>query len=375
MSGNTTIKFIDFNRKYLGYKKEINTSVKRVFERGWFIAGPERAEFEKNFGKYLGAKHVIGVNSGTDSIAISLKAIGVKPGDEVITTSHTATPTVSAIRIAGATPVFVDIDENTLNIDPALIEKKITHRTKAILPVHLYGYPADMDVIKKIATKNRLFVVEDACQAHGASFRGKKLGTIGDVGCFSFYPTKNLGAFGDAGAIVTNDTKIAEKARLLRNFGESSRYKNKIEGINSGMDELQAAFLNWEIRELDKWNKERAKMADIYLRELTDLPLKLPPKNGKNFSRVWHLFVIQAEKRDALREFLKKLGVETLIHYPTPIFKQEAYKFLGHKEKDLPIVTKIHDKILSLPLYPELKSSEIKFICDSIRVFYKNNIK
>lgn len=365
------IRFIDFNRKYLRYKKDINVSVERVFKRGWFIAGPERADFEKNFSKYLGVKHVIGVNSGTDSLAISLKAIGVKSGDEVITTSHTATPTVSAIRIAGATPVFIDIDEKTLNINPALIQKKITSKTKVIMPVHLYGYPAEMDVIKKIATENRIFVVEDACQAHGASFRGEKLGTIGDVGCFSFYPTKNLGAFGDAGAIATNDAKIAEKARLLRNFGESGRYQNKIEGVNSGMDELQAAFLNWEIKELDKWNKERAVIAGEYLRALKNLPLKLPPPGNHVFNRVWHLFVIQTENRDALKEFLKKHEIETLIHYPTPIFKQEAYRFLGYKAKDLPLTTKIHDKILSLPLYPDLKISEVRFVCNSIKKFYK----
>lgn len=365
------IKFIDFNKKYLRYKREINASVERVFKRGWFIAGPERADFEENFSKYLGGKHVIGVNSGTDSIAIALKAVGIKSGDEVITTSHTATPTISAIRIASATPVFIDIDENTLNINPALIQKKITSKTKAIIPVHLYGYPAEMDVIKKIAAKNGLFVIEDTCQAHGASFRGEKLGTIGDVGCFSFYPTKNLGAFGDAGAIVTNNAKIAEKARLLRNFGESSRYKNKIEGVNSGMDELQAAFLNWEIKELDKWNKERAIIADEYSRALKNLPLKLPPPSSHVFNRVWHLFVIQTENRDVLREFLKKHEIETLIHYPTPIFKQEAYKFLGYKAKDLPVTIKIYDKILSLPLYPDLNISDVKFICSLIKKFYK----
>jgi len=364
------IRFIDFSRKYKRYRKQINSSVERVFRRAWFIAGPERADFEKNFGKYLGARYVIGVNSGTDSIAISLKAIGIKPGDEVITTSHTATPTVSAIRIAGAIPVFVDIDENTLNINPALIEKNINSKTRAILPVHLYGYPAGMAVIKGIAVKNRLFIIEDACQAHGASFKGKKLGTIGDVGCFSFYPTKNLGAFGDAGAIVTNDKNIAENARLIRNFGEVSRYKNQIEGVNSGMDEIQAAFLNWELNELNKWNRERAKIADIYLRELKNLPLKLPPLGNKASNRVWHLFVIQAEKRDALREFLKERGIETLVHYPTPIFKQEAYKFLGYKERDLPVTIKIHDRILSLPIYPGLNIHEVKFICNSIKEFY-----
>lgn len=364
------IKFVDFSRKYKRYRKQINSSIERVFKRGWFIGGPERDDFEKSFGQYLGAKYVIGVNSGTDSISISLKAIGIKFGDEVITTSHTATPTVSAIRIAGAVPVFIDIDEDSLNINPSFIEAKITPRTKAILPAHLYGYPADMAAIKKIAVKNKLFLIEDACQAHGASFNGKKLGTIGNVGCFSFYPTKNLGAFGDAGAIVTDDKNIAEKARLIRNFGEESRYKNKIEGINSGMDEIQAAFLNLGVKELDRWNGERAKIAGIYLRELKNSPLKLPSRGDNIFNRVWHLFVIQAQRRDGLREFLKKKGVETLIHYPTPIFKQGAYKFLGYKEKDLPVTTKIHDEILSLPLYPGLSIPEVKFICNSIKLFY-----
>lgn len=364
------IKFVDFKRKYLRYKKEINSSVERVFKRGWFIAGPERTGFEKNFGKYLGAKYVIGVNSGTDSIAIALKALGIKTGDEVITTSHTATPTVAAIRIAGAIPVFADIDGNTLNIDPALIEKKITSKTKAILPVHLYGYPADMDTIKKIAVKNKLFVIEDACQAHGASFGGRKLGTIGDAGCFSFYPTKNLGAFGDAGAIVTNNKKIAEMAGLIRNFGEISKYKNKIEGVNSGLDELQAAFLNWELDELNKWNKERAKIAEIYYKNLAGLPIKLPPKSDSKNKRVWHQFVIQTAKRDALRTFLNKNGIETMIHYPTPVFKQEAYRFLGYEERDLPVTGKAAKDILSLPIYPELKISEAKTICDKIRKFY-----
>lgn len=354
------------------YKKEINASVERVFKRGWFIAGPELADFEQKFATYLGAKYVVGVNSGTDSIVIALKAIGIKTGDEVITTAHTATPTIAAIRAAGAIPVLVDIDENTLNIDPALIEKKITSKTKAILPVHLYGYPADMDIIKKIAVKNKLFLVEDACQSHGASFRGKKLGTIGDVGCFSFYPTKNLGAFGDAGAVVTNNKKIGDSAMQLRNFGEVSRYKNKIEGINTRMSEIQAAFLNWGIKELDKWNKERTKIADIYLKELKNWPVKLPPKGDESFNRVWHLFVIQTDRRNALREFLKKRGIETLIHYPTPIFKQEAYKFLGYKEKDLSITTRIHDKILSLPIYPGLTIPEVKFVCNSIGEFYEN---
>ena len=365
------IKFIDFNRKYRRYKKKINSSVERVFKRGWFIAGPERADFEKKFSKYLGVKYAIGVNSGTDSLVLSLKAIGIKPGDEVITVSHTATPTISAIRIAGAKPVFVDINGATLNIDPKLIEEKITSKTKAILPVHLYGYPADMDAICKLADKYDLYIVEDSCQAHGAKFRGKFLGTIGDVGCFSFYPTKNLGAFGDAGIIVTNDKKIAENVRLLRNFGEVAKYRNKIEGVNSGLDEIQASFLNWELKELKKWNQERKKLADAYLKELKGLPIILPPKGNSDYNRVWHLFVIQTAKRDELRSFLKDQAIETSTHYPMPVFKQAAYRFFGYKEADLPITSKAVKNILSLPLYPELRIAEVKVICDLINKFYK----
>ncbi|MDP3696458.1 MAG: DegT/DnrJ/EryC1/StrS family aminotransferase [Candidatus Taylorbacteria bacterium] len=370
MPSNSTIKFIDFNRKYKRYKKEINSSVGRVFKRGWFVGGPERAEFENKFCRYLDAKYAVGVNSGTDSIAIALKSAGINPGDEVITTSHTATPTISAIRITGAIPVFVDIDSSTLNIDSKLIEKKINSRTKAILPVHLYGYPADMDVICKLADKHNLLVIEDACQAHGAKFKGRAVGTIGDVGCFSFYPTKNLGAFGDAGAIVTNNKKIAETAVMLRNFGEVGKYKNKIEGVNSGMDELQAAFLSWELNELNKWNKERAQIAETYFKNLIGLPIKLPPKGDVKHNRVWHLFVIQVARRDSLRKFLKEQGIDTSIHYPTPVFKQEAYRFLKYTEKDLPITVKTVNNILSLPIYPELKILEATTICDKIRKFY-----
>lgn len=365
------IQFIDFNRKYLRYKKKINSSIERVFKRGWFIAGPERIDFEKSFSKYLGVKYAIGVNSGTDSIALALKAIGIKLGDEVITVSNTATPTISAIRIAGAKPVFVDVNEDTLNIDPKLIEEKVTSKTKAILPVHLYGYPADMDAICKLADKYNLYIVEDSCQAHGAKFKGNFLGAIGDVGCFSFYPTKNLGAFGDAGIIVTNNKKIAENVRLLRNFGEVVKYKNKIEGVNSGLDEIQASFLNWELKELKKWNQERKKLADMYLKELKYLPIVLPSKGNFDYNRVWHLFVIQTTKRDELKSFLKDQGIETSIHYPMPVFKQEAYQFLGYTEKDLPVTSRMVNNILSLPLYPELKISEVKIICKAIRTFFK----
>lgn len=365
------IKFIDFNRKYQRYETEIDAAIKRVFRRGQFINGPELAELERRFSSYLGVKYAVGLNSGTDAIALALKASGIKPKDEVITAAHTALPTVAAIRLTGATPVLVDVNEGTLNIDPQQIEKQISKKTKAILPVHLYGYPADMEPILKIAKLHNLRVVEDACQAHGAKFKDKMVGTIGDAGCFSFYPTKNLGAFGDAGMIVTNNKQIAETARMLRTYGEISKDNSKIEGVNSRLDEIQAAILNWQLGELDGWNKQRQNLANRYLKNLAGLPIKFPPKGDKLHKPVWHQFVIRATNRDALKAFLKQRGIETIVHYPTPVFKQPAYKFLKYKEKDYPATTKAAADILSLPLYPELKVSEVNIICDSIRDYYK----
>ena len=364
------IPFTDFKRKYKRYRKEIDAVIERVFKRGWFILGPEVKKFEENFARYLGVKYVIGVNSGTDALFLGLKALGVGARDEVITVSNTATATVSAIRMNGAVPVFVDINEDTYTIDPSLIEKKITPRTKAILPVHLYGYPADMDQIVKLAKKHQLKIVEDACQAHGAKYGLKGVGSLGDIGCFSFYPTKNLGALGDAGAIVTNRKEIADQVVALRNYGERSKYHNEIEGVNSRLDEIQAAILNWSLSKLDQWNRERDRLARAYSEYLKDFPLILPKKSDENHKRVWHLFVIKTQKRDEMRSFLRQKGIETLIHYPKPIFQQQAYRFLNYKESDLPMTHKVTMMILSLPLYPELQMKELEKICDTIRLFY-----
>ena len=364
------IPFIDFKRKYKFYKKEINQTIGRVFERGWFILKSEVKKFEKNFAKYLRIKYLVGVNSGTDAIFLALKSLGIGQGDEVITVANTATPTISAIRMAGAMPVFIDINEKTFNIDVSQIEKKINKKTKAILPVHLYGYPADMGAILRIAKKYKLKVVEDACQAHGAEYKNKKLGAIGDIGCFSFYPTKNLGAFGDTGAVATNNKKIADTVRALRNYGEISKFNSGIEGVNSRLDEIQAGVLNWGLKKLDFWNRKRESLVKTYLNNLESLPVDLPKTSDKIFKRVWHLFVIKAKERDELRKFLAKKGVQTMIHYPHPIFEQPAYKFLDYKIKNLPITKKVSKEILSLPLYPELKREEILKICDLIKSFY-----
>lgn len=367
------ILFNDFKKKYKIHKKEIDAAINRVLKSGWFILGGELKSFEENFSKYLGVKYVVGVNSGTDAIFLGLKALGIKDGDEVITVANTATPTIAAIRMAGGTPVFVDIDENTINIDPDLIKKTITKKTKAILPVHLFGYPAEMDKILKIAKKYKLKVIEDSAQAVGARFKNKMVGTFGDVGCFSFYPTKNLGAFGDAGAIVTNNKKIADKARQLRNYGEASKNNNVIEGVNSRLDEFQAGILNWGLQRLDQWNKKREKLAKLYIHNLQNISaIKLPADSDKFHKNVWHLFVIGIRERGQLQDFLLKNKVQTAIHYPKPIYKQPVYKNLGFSDKDLPKTKKTMSEILSLPLNPELEEKQVNYICDKIKFFYAN---
>ena len=367
------IRFVGLNKRYFLYKKEIDKAVERVLKSGWFILGKELGKFEENFAKYLSVKYVIGNNSGTDAIFLALKALGIGSGDEIITVANTATPTISAIRMAGAIPVFVDIDESNFNINPDLIEKKITSKTKAILPIHLYGYPADMGKIIKIAKKHKLKVVEDAAQAQCATYKNKLVGTIGDIGCFSFYPTKNLGAFGDAGAVVTKNKNLAEVIRQLRNYGEVSKYNNIREGVNSRLDEMQAAILNWGLKKLRLWNKKREILARIYLNELKGLPIVLPPNSDKDNGSVWHLFVIRSKERDELKSYLEDSGVETAIHYPKPIFEQPAYEFLDYYGNDLPVTKKVMSEILSLPLYPELNKKEVMQVCRAIKVFYAKN--
>jgi dTDP-4-amino-4,6-dideoxygalactose transaminase len=364
------IPFLDFNKKYRKYKEPIHSAISRVFERGWFILGPELTMFEESFARYLDVKSAIGVNSGTDAIFLALKAHGVDAGSEVITVANTATPTVSAIRMTGATPVFVDVLRDVHTMDPAQIEKAISPKTRAIVPVHLFGYPANMEEIMRIAKRHRLSVIEDACQAHGAKYSGRMVGTLGDVGCFSFYPTKNLGAFGDAGAVVTNNAAIADKIRALRNYGEIAKYENAFEGVNTRLDEVQASLLNWSLEHLDEWNLSREKLAGSYVSALKDLPLELPCVGDSVSERVWHLFVVKSRRRDELQAFLKENAIETSIHYPMPIFAQLAYQFLGVQTSDFPVTNELSQDILSLPLYPELTSGEVSKICSTIQEFF-----
>lgn len=365
------IPFFSLTGRYRRNQKAIHQTFTRVFKRGWFILGPELEQFEAAFARYLKVEHVIGVNSGTDALFLALKAVGVGSDDEVITVANTATPTVSAIRMTGARPVFVDVLADTQTLNPSLIEKAITGRTRAILPVHLYGYPTEMDSILDIAKKRKLFVIEDACQAHGAKYDGRMIGTLGDAGCFSFYPTKNLGAFGDAGAVVARDAQLAQKIRSMRNYGETAKYHNSIEGVNTRLDELQAAFLSWGLKHVDEWNSRRAKLASTYSTLLRDVAVNLPPASGSKTDRVWHLFVIRTERRNALQAALQKAGIGTSIHYPTPIFDQPAYRFLGYRSADLPITAKLSRQILSLPLYPELTTAAVSKVCGAVRKFHE----
>lgn len=358
------IPFIDLKREYAEIEEEITQAIQRVLKSGWFILGEAVEKFEEEFSKYIGAKYGIGVNSGSDALFLALKALGIGNGDEVITVSHTFISTVDAIVRNGAIPVFVDIDPYTYCIDVTKIEERITNRTKAILPVHLYGHPAEMKLIMEIAKKYNLFVIEDACQAHGAEYKGKKVGSIGDIGCFSFYPVKNLGAYGDGGMILTNNEMLAEKLKMFRNYGQSQKYYHDFVGINSRLDEIQAVVLRVKLKHLDEWNERRRKIAKLYDECLEDSEVVTPVE--KEYAKhVYHLYVIRYKNRDMLQQQLLKNGIQTQIHYPIPIHKQKAY--LDLDDAQLPITEKICEEILSLPIYLELKNEETKYIADAVK--------
>jgi dTDP-4-amino-4,6-dideoxygalactose transaminase len=363
------IKFNDFKRQYKDNKEKIDKAIQSVLESGWYILGPKVEKFEKDFAKYIGAKYSVGVANGMEALQISLLAIGVGAGDEVITTSHTAVATSLAISSVGATPVFVDIDDY-FHIDADKIEEKITKKTKAIIPVHLYGQSVDLKKIVRICKNNNLKLVEDCAQSHGATYNNKKLGSFGTLGCFSFYPTKNLGAFGDGGAITTNDKKLYEKILQIRNYGQKNRYEHQIFGLNSRLDEIQAVILSVQLELLDKNNKKRQALADVYYKNLKDLKnIKLPLKR-KGTNHVFHLFVIEADGRDGLMSYLKLNNIQSLIHYPIPVHKQECFK--SFNKNYLPKLEKKVNLILSLPIHPFLTIKEIKYICKKIKEYYKN---
>ncbi|MBA87546.1 MAG: erythromycin biosynthesis sensory transduction protein eryC1 [Euryarchaeota archaeon] len=365
------IQFLDVKSTYTELQQEIDQAVLNVLKTGKFILGDEVEFFEKEWAKYCNADFSIGVGNGLDALHLSLKALGVGSGDEVIVPSNTYIATWLAVSHCGAKPIPVEPDEKTYNMNPLLIEKLITKKTKVILPVHLYGQPADMDPILKIAKKHNLYVVEDAAQCHGASYKQKKIGTHGDVVCWSFFPGKNLGAFGDAGAITTNNQEISNKLKVLRNYGSEKKYYNSYIGFNSRMDPIQAAVLRIKLKVLDEWTFRRKKIASYYLKQLRDFGLKLPcvPSWADH---VWHLFVIRLNNRDKFQKILLSKGINTIIHYPVPPHKQKAFFEKGYDQLNLPIVEKMSKEIISLPIGPHLNEDELNFIVTSIKesLFY-----
>ena len=362
------IPFGDLRRQYFSIKEEIDSAIQQVLNSGWFILGKNVEAFEREFASYCGAKYGVGVGSGTEALHLALLACGIGKDDEVITVANTSIATVSAIRSANATPLFVDIDEQTCLMDISKIEKAITPKTKAIIPVHLYGQPVCLEPILGIAKKHNLQIIEDCAQAHSAEYLNKKVGSIGTIGCFSFYPSKNLGAYGDGGLVITDNKRIAKRVKMLRFYGFSTRDYSEFEGINSRLDEIQAAILRIKLSHLDKWNNRRREIARLYCNLLKRSNVILPLENAAS-KHVYHLFVIRVKDRDALKNYLKEREISTGIHYPIPIHLQSAYKFLGYRRGDLPITERIANEILSLPIFPELTDAEVKYICKTIRSF------
>lgn len=357
----------DFKKEYAFFKQSIDAAFLSVMESGWYILGPKVEEFEKVFAEYIGVPYCIGVANGLEAIQITLMALDIGKGDEVLTVSHSAVATTLAITNVGATPVFVDIDEY-YHMDARTLESYITPRTKAIVPVHLYGQAVDMDTINEVAKKYNLTVIEDACQAAGAEYHGKKAGSMGTFGCFSFYPTKNLGGYGDGGAITTSSSELYQKCKMLRNYGQKNRYHHEIQGINSRLDELQAAILLAKLPRLDECNKKRNEFAQIYLKELAGVSQIVLPKLRDNSFHIFHLFVIEAAKRDELMKFLLAEGVQSLIHYPVPIHKQQCYP--EYNNVSLKNTEEKVQTILSLPMHPFMEETEVVKVCDAVKKFY-----
>jgi len=364
------ISFLDLKKTYLELKDEIDTAVESVLKGGWYILGENVRRFEEEFAAFCGCRYCVGVGSGIDALELLLKAHRIGPGDEVVVPANTYIATALAVSRTGAIPVLVEPDPRTCNIDPFEIEAVITSKTRAVMAVHLYGQTADMKRIKKICRKCGLKLFEDAAQAHGAMYFGVKAGSLGDGAGFSFYPGKNLGAFGDGGAVLTDERDVAEYVRIARNYGSEKKYYNAIKGMNSRLDELQAAVLRVKLRHLDEWNRRRSEVAGLYLDRLEawDEELVLP-QIGEGNTHVWHLFTVRSTRRDALRAHLEKEGIGTLIHYPIPLYNQAAYQEMSSLRKNYPISDAISERILSLPIGPHLSIEAAQYVCKAVNSF------
>ncbi|MDQ3172193.1 MAG: DegT/DnrJ/EryC1/StrS family aminotransferase [Acidobacteriota bacterium] len=362
------IPFVDLKAQYVSIKDEIDAAIAEVLESCQFVSGEKVAAFESDFARYCQTRYALGVNSGTSALHLALLAAGVKPGDEVITVSYTFVASVAAIRYTGARAVLVDIDPRSCTMDPARLETAITPHTKAIMPVHLYGSCADMDPILEIARRHELIVIEDAAQAHGAEYKGKRAGSIGDLACFSFYPGKNLGAYGEGGAVVTNNKEYAEVIRRLRDHGQTQKYHHDMVGYNYRMEGIQGAVLGMKLRHLDDWNAARRRHAENYRESLGNSGLRLLEEMAYTRS-VYHIFPVFAPQRDNLVEHLKARGISTGIHYPIPVHLQSGYRDLGYKVGDFPHSEQASNEVLSLPIYAELSSEAVREISGSIRQF------
>lgn len=376
-----SVPFLDLQAPYLELKAELDRAYRRVMESGWYVLGEECEAFEAEFAAYCGAEHCVGVANGLDALHLILRAWGIGPGDEVLVPANTYIATWLAVTYAGATPVPVEPDERTYNIDPARLEAAITPQTRAIIAVHLYGQPADMEPINQLSAKYGLKVVEDAAQAHGARYKGRRAGGLGHAAGFSFYPGKNLGGFGDAGAVVTSDDELAERVRLLRNYGSKVKYYNEAKGFNSRLDPLQAAFLRVKLRHLDAWNERRQEVARYYLEVLSSSEALTLPRVPQWVDPAWHLFVLRCRRRDELQAGLRQAGVGTLIHYPVPPHLSDAYAELGFKPGDFPVTERLAATVLSLPMGPHLEhaaqarvTASAQAISEQGRVAFSNNI-
>lgn len=362
------IPFVSFDRMHEEISDDLENAFKRTLSSNWFISGTNDSEFEDTFSSYIGNKYCIGCGNGLDAIVLTLKALEIGDGDEVIIPANTFIATALAVTYVGAVLVLVDPRLDTYNIDPTKIEEAITPKTKAIIPVHLYGQPAEMDSIMKIAMEHGLYVIEDTAQAHGALYHGARAGTFGKAGAFSFYPGKNLGALGDGGAVVTDDLELAETIRAMGNYGSKTKYVHEFKGQNSRLDEIQAAFLNVKLPHLDTWNQERRRIADRYLSEIRNSHVILPTVID-GVEPVWHIFAVRTKDRDGFQQYLAANGIQTGIHYPTPIHLHEAYKDLGYKKGDFPIAEEISDTELSLPMFYGLSDQQIDYVIKIINEY------